>query len=117
MIEAVEGKKRRFKKDVVSMTPTLHLKNCSVTRNGKYYPQYAIAQSYRLNGKRQKRIIKYLHRLTDDEAAAYRASIDAFNIVLKSGKPIIALDSIRFKSSKSYLNVETWLFFMRFGSG
>lgn len=82
----------------------LHLKNCSYTRNGVYYPYFAIAESVSEEGKNQKRIIKYLGAITPKEQESYRVLIDKLN----TGNPnIVDFQNIRFVEQKDFLNVAT----------
>ena len=38
----------------------IHLKDCGFTKNGKKYNYYALAEANKVEGKNQKKVIKYL---------------------------------------------------------
>lgn len=85
-----------------SNTRFLHLKNCAIKRDGVVYPYYAIAESCFVKGKNQKRIIKYLGALNDEQINGYRSLLKAIN----SGQPeVLPLEEVQFESSKEFLNV------------
>lgn len=82
----------------------LHLKNCSYTHKGIYYPYFAIAESVSEDGKNQKRIIKYLGALTKKEQESYRATLDKIN----TGNPnVVDVQNIQLVEQKDFLNVAT----------
>lgn len=90
-----------MKKEVTTQK-FLHLKNCSVKRDGVTYPYYGIAESQFVNGKNQKRIIKYLGLLNEDQIISYRNLLKAIN----SGEPgVFSIEEVTYESSKDFLNV------------
>jgi transposase len=84
----------------------LHLKNCSYTHKGKRYSNYAIAESYRENGKSQKRILKYLNGLTEPEVKSYRNMLKALN---DGNSSFCNVDQLEFAAKKDFLNVAVLL--------
>ena len=84
----------------------LHLKNCSCTRNGKKYSYYAIAESYRENGKSRKRIVKYLRTLTDTEIESYRNILKALN---EGSSSFCDINQLEFATKRDFLNVAVLL--------
>lgn len=80
----------------------LHLKDCSYSYKGKKYPKYAIAESYRKNGKSQKRILKYLHALTEPEVQSYKNILKALNDGSSSFCNVAELEYV---AKKDFLNV------------
>lgn len=84
----------------------LHLKDCSYTHKGKKYPKYGIAESYRENGKSKKRILKYLHSLTESEAQSYRNMLKALN---DGCTTFCDIEQLEYSASKDFLNVAVLL--------
>ena len=82
----------------------LHLKNCAIKRGGVTYPYYAIAESQFIRGKNQKRIIKYLGALSDEQVMSYRSLLKAINT---GDVALLSLEDVKFESSKSFLDVFT----------
>lgn len=90
----------------------LHLKDCSFTKNGKKYRYFSLAESHKVGGKNQKRLIKYLGHLSEASVESYRY---ALNIINNDGKgSIVDLDDMIFEERKSFLDVivlhELWDF-------
>src|ERR1700733_9798573 len=84
----------------------LHLKDCSYTYKGTRYPNYAIAESYQENGKSQKRILKYLHALTESEIQSYKNMMKAFN---EGSSTFCNAEDLVFSTRKDFLNVAVLL--------
>jgi transposase len=94
------------KKATGALLKRLHLKNCSYTHKGKKYSNYAIAESYRENGKSQKRILKYLNGLTEPEVQSYKNMIRALN---DGSASFCNVDQLEFAAKKDFLNVSVLL--------
>ena len=60
-------------------TRKIHLKDCSFTKNGTKYRYFALAEANKVEGKNQKRIIKYLGQLTEAQVESYRYALQSIN--------------------------------------
>lgn len=80
----------------------IHLKDCGFTKNGKKYNYYALAEANKVEGKNQKKVIKYLGELTESQVESYRYALRSIN----EGKgSVVDLDDVTFESRKNYLDV------------
>ena len=86
----------------MSASKKLHLKDCSFTRRGVRYPYYGIAESTFVDGKNQKKIIKYLGALTPMQAESYRNMLNGIN---EGKEGIIDIEDLEFEGRKDFLNV------------
>ena len=80
----------------------IHLKDCGFTKNGKKYNYYALAEANKVEGKNQKKVIKYLGELTESQVESYRYALKNIN----EGKgSVVDIDDVIFESRKNYLDV------------
>ncbi len=80
----------------------IHLKDCGHTKNGKRYHYYALAEANKVDGKNQKKVIKYLGELTEPQVESYRYALRNIN----EGKAsVVDFDDILFDNRKNFLDV------------
>ena len=80
----------------------IHLKDCGFTKNGKRYNYYALAEASKVEGKNQKKVIKYLGELTEPQVESYRYALKSIN----EGKAsVVDIEDINFENKKNFLDV------------
>ena len=80
----------------------IHLKDCGFTKGGKRYSYYALAEANKVDGKNQKKVIKYLGELTEAQVESYRYALRGIN----EGKgTLVDIDEVTFESRKNFLDV------------
>ncbi|MGK5088813.1 IS1634 family transposase [Bdellovibrionota bacterium FG-2] len=80
----------------------IHLKDCSVTKNGVRHRYFSLAESRKVDGKNQKTTIRYLGNITEAQEESYRCALKSIN----SGKgSIVDLEDLRYERSYEFLNV------------
>ena len=83
-------------------TKKIHLKDCGFTKNGKRYNYFALAEASKVDGKNQKKVIKYLGELTEPQVESYRYALRNIN----EGKAsVIDIDDMTFEDRKDFLDV------------
>lgn len=83
-------------------TKKIHLKDCSFTKNGTKYRYFALAEANKVDGKNQKRIIKYLGELSEVQVESYRYALRNIN----DGKgTVIDIEEMVFEEKKDFLDV------------
>lgn len=80
----------------------IHLKDCSITKNGVKHRYFALAESRKVDGKNQKTTIKYLGHLSEAQEESYRYALKNIN----SGKgSVVDLEDLTFERRLAFLDV------------
>jgi transposase len=80
----------------------IHLKDCSLTKNGRRYNYYALAEASKVDGRNQKKVIKYLGELTEAQVESYRYALRSIN----DGRgTVVDIDDLVFEDRKNFLDV------------
>jgi transposase len=83
-------------------TKKIHLKDCSFTKNGTKYRYFALAEANKVNGKNQKKIIKYIGELTEAQVESYRYALRNIN---EGTGSVVDIEDLIFEEKRDFLDV------------